>query len=316
MSGAGTTVVTQTNPAPGHAEAFASWQNETSRVVAGFQGFLRQTVLPPSPPAQVDWVILQHFADRQSAVDWLRSGARLERVEAVQALVLGRDDVHLVSGDGTGGVSSPVSAVISTHVKPGQELAYRQWEQRMAAAQAHAPGFQGYRLEPPIPGVQEDWLAVVKFDGNESLQSWLGCPERARLIAEAEPFTEEFHTRIARTGFDQWFDVTGGAGGAPAPVWKQNMVVLLLLYPVVFLFGAFVQTPLLTGRAGIPFPVALFVGNVVSIALLNYLVPWTSQRLRWWLHPSGRAAGRAGINGTALVGGVCAATVAVFTWLF
>lgn len=313
MSDAGTTIVTQTCPAPGRTAAFASWQNETSRVVAGFQGFLRQTVLPPSLPAQVDWVILQHFADRQSAVDWLRSSARLERVEAVQALVLGRDDVHLVSGDGVGGMPSPASAVISTRVKPGQEAAYRQWEQRIAAAQA--PGFQGYRLEPPIPGVQEDWLAIVKFDGNESLQSWLDSTERARLIADAGSFTEEFHTRVARTGFGQWFDVTGSAGGASVAAWKQNMVVLLLLYPVVFLFGAFVQAPLLTGRAGIPFPAALFIGNVVGIVLLNYLVPWTSQRLRWWLQPSGLAAGHAGASGIALVGGAYAAMIAAFTWL-
>lgn len=314
MSGAGTTIVTQTCPAPEHSDDFAAWQRETSKVVAGFRGFLRQTVLPPSPPTQVDWVILQHFADRQSAVDWLRSGARLERVEAVQALVTGRDDVHLVSGDGVGAGQSPVSAVISTRVKAGQETAYRQWEQRIAAAQARAPGFQGYRLEPPIPGVQEDWLAVVKFDGNEHLQSWLGSAERAQLLTEAGPFTQEYHTRIARTGFDQWFDVTGGPH-APAPAWKQNMIVLLLLYPVVFLFGAFVQTPFLTGRAGIAFPVALFIGNVVSIILLNFLVPWTSLRFGWWLQPSGPEHGRSGIIGTGLVVALYCVMVAAFTWL-
>jgi uncharacterized protein len=308
----GTTIVTQTCPAPEHAEAFAAWQNETSQVVAGFQGFLRQTVLPPSPPAQVDWVILQHFTDRQFAVDWLRSEARLARVAAVQALVVGRDDVHLVSGDGTSDRSSPVSAVISTRVKLGQETAYRQWEQRIAAAQAQTPGFQGYRLEPPIPGIQEDWLAVVKFDNNDSLQLWLDSAERARLIAEAWPFTEEFHTRIARTGFDQWFDVTS-APGATVPAWKQNMIVLLLLYPAVFLFGNFVQTPFLTGRARIPFPIALFIGNVVSILLLNYLVPWTSQRFGWWLQPS-----RSKLRqfGTVLVIGLYCVMVAAFTWLF
>ena len=315
MSGAGTTIVTQTCPAPGHAEAFAAWQNETSRVVAGFGGFLRQTVLPPSPPAQVDWVILQHFTDRQSALDWLRSQARLARVAAVQALVVGRDDVHLVSGDGTSSGSSPVSAVISTRVKPGQEAAYRRWEQRIAAAQAQAPGFQGYRLEPPIPGVQEDWLAVVKFDGNDSLQSWLGSAGRARLIAEARPFTQEFHTRIARTGFDQWFDVTGRPA-ATVPAWKQNMIVLLLLYPLVFLFGTFVQAPFLTGRAGIAFPAALFIGNVVSILLLNYLVPSTSRRFRWWLQPPEPELKRSGIAGTALVIALYCAMIAAFTWLF
>ena len=313
MSGTGTTIVTQTCPAPEHADDFAAWQRETSKVVAGFRGFLRQTVLPPSPPTQVDWVILQHFADRQSAVAWLRSAARLARVEAVQALVTGRDDVHLVSGDGAGVGQSPVSAVISTRVRAGQEAAYRQWEQRIAAAQARAPGFQGYRLEPPIPGVQEDWLAVVKFDGNEHLQAWLGSAERAQLLTEAGPFTEEFHTRIARTGFDQWFDVTDGPH-APVPAWKQNMIVLLLLYPVVFLFGALVQTPLLTGRAGIAFPAALFIGNVVSIVLLNYLVPWTSRRFQWWLRPSGPGPGRAGIIGTVLVVALYCVMVMVFTW--
>jgi antibiotic biosynthesis monooxygenase (ABM) superfamily enzyme len=313
VNGPGTTIVTQTCPAPEHAEAFAAWQNETSRVAAGFQGFLRQTVLPPSPPAQVDWVILQHFVDRPSAVEWLRSSARLERVEAVQKLVVGRDDVHLVSGDGTAAGRSPVSAVISTRVKPGQEQAYRQWEQRIAKAQAQAPGFEGYRLEPPIPGIQEDWLAIVKFDSNENLRGWLDSPERARLVAESGRFTDEYHTRIARTSFDQWFDVTNGTG-TPAPVWKQNMVVLLMLYPVVFLFGVFVQTPLLVGRAGIPFAAALFIGNVVSIVLLNHLVPWTNQRLGWWMQPSGRAAADTGMKGIALVCGLYALMVVVFSW--
>jgi len=38
-----------------------------------------------------------------------------------------------------------------------------------------------------------------------------------------------------RTGFDQWFKV---ADGAPPPAaWKMNMLVLMNLYPVVFVFG-------------------------------------------------------------------------------
>jgi antibiotic biosynthesis monooxygenase (ABM) superfamily enzyme len=143
---------------------------------------------------------------------------------------------------------------------------------------------------------------------------WLDSADRARLIAEAGPFTEEFHTRIARTGFDQWFDVTSGAG-ALAPAWKQNMVVLLLLYPVVFLFGAFVQTPLLTERAGMPFPVALFIANVVSIVLLNYMVPWTSQRLDWWLRPAVPLTGGVDIKGAMLLASLYTAMVAAFTCL-
>ena len=301
MSGSGTTIVTQTRPAPEHAEAFAAWQKETSGIIAGFKGFVRQTVIPPSPPTQVDWLILQHFIDRQTALAWLRSDIRESRARDVQALVVGNDDIHLVSGDGSHATDAPVSAVISTRVVPGKEAAYRSWEQRISAVQAQAPGFQGYRLEPPIPGVQDDWLAIVRFDREENLQKWLDSPVRQELVEQSGDFTAEFHTRIARTGFDQWFDVSKGGAGVSA-AWKMNMLVLLMLYPVVFLFGTFVATPWLIGKLGTPFPVALFVGNVVSIILLGYLVPWTSRQFGWWLAPSATISSRTGLAGVLILG--------------
>ena len=129
-------------------------------------------------------------------------------------MLVGRDDIHIVQDGGEGVLPSPVSAVISTRIKPGQEAAYRAWEQRIAAAQSKAPGFQGYRFEPPVPGVQDDWLAIVRFDTEANLQAWLDSPERHKLLREAEAFTEEFHARIARTGFDQWFPVAAARSGA------------------------------------------------------------------------------------------------------
>jgi antibiotic biosynthesis monooxygenase (ABM) superfamily enzyme len=294
------TVVTQTCVRPGMADAFARWQDETSRIIAAFPGFINQTVMPPSPPAQVDWVILQRFASTQAAVAWLHSDERLKRMEGAEPMLVGRDDIHIVNDGGTGVLPSPVSAVISTRIKPGQEVAYRAWEQRIAAAQAQAPGFQGYRFEPPVPGVQDDWLAIVRFDTEANLQAWLDSPERHALLRDASAITEEFHTRIARTGFDQWFRVAAPGTAAPA-AWKMNMLVLLMLYPVVMLFGAFVQTPLLTGRAGLPFAIALFIGNVASVLLLDHLVRWTSAGFSWWLQPAGPQGRRIELTGTALV---------------
>ena len=315
LAGGAVTIVTQTRVRPESADAFAHWQEETSTVVARFPGFVRQTVLPPSPPAQVDWVILQRFVNTAAAMAWLNSEQRLKRVEGIAAMLVGADDINIVHDGATGVVPSPVSAVISTRVKPGQETAYRAWEQRVAAAQARAPGFQGYRFEPPIPGVQDHWLAILRFNTEANLQAWLNSPERQKLLREAAPFTEEFHARIVRTGFDQWFQVPA-AGLPPVPAWKQNMLVLLMLYPVVFLFGYFVQNPLLSGRATLPFAVALFIGNVVSVVLLNYLVPWVSNRLVWWLQPAAKNMRRVDLAGTALLVVLCAAMVLAFWRLF
>ena len=277
------TIITQTRVLPDRNDDFAAWQQRISDVVAGFPGFIDHQVIPPDPPQQVDWVILQKFATGEQAQAWLRSKERLRLLENAQPMLVGRDDVHIIEGDEAAKPADEVSAVISMEIKPGQEEAYRVWNQRITAAETQYPGFQGHRLNPPIPGVQDDWVTILTFDTEAHLDAWLNSPERQKLLDEATAFSEGVHARKVRTGFDQWFRV---AGAAHAPAWKQNMLVLLALYPVVFLFGYFVQTPLLMRRLGWPFWLALFVGNIASVVILN-----------WWCRGSvvastGGAAGR------------------------
>jgi hypothetical protein len=302
------TLVTQTRVREGMAEEFGRWQSAMSAAASEFPGFITQSVLPPNPPLQVDWVIQQRFANVEAASAWLRSERRSRLLEAAQPMLSGPDDVHLVRDNAAAARLAPVSAVISSRIRPGQEGAFRAWEQRIATAQAQSPGFQGYRFEPPIPGVQDDWLAILRFDTEDNLQAWLESPERKKLLKEAAPFLVEFHARVVRTGFEQWFASADG-NSAPA-AWKQNMIVLLLLYPVVFLFGAWVQTPVLLGKAGLPFWLALFIGNIVSVLLLNWLLPWISRGFGWWLAPARDPGMRTDFVGAMLV------IVLYGVWLF
>lgn len=305
------TIVTQTRVKSEKAEEFAAWQQKIGEAAAEFPGFIRQSVLPPSPPAQVDWVILQSFGNTQAATDWLNSGRRIELLVQAQPMLVGQDDVHIVKDGASGVLPAPVSAVISTRIRAGCDELYRAWEQRIAAVQAKAPGFQGYRFEPPTPGVQNDWVAILRFDCEANLEAWLNSPERLKLVEESAAFTDEYHTRIVRGGFDQWFP---GVDNAPRPpVWKQNMLVLLMLYPVVFLFGALVQKPVLMERAGLPFWLALFVGNVVSVNLLNWLVPFSSRRFVWWLQDRRRIGWWANLTGISVVIGLYGVSLAIFS---
>jgi len=196
---------------------------------------------------------------------------------------------------------------------PGKELEYRAWERKIAAAQSKAPGLQGYRFEPPVPGVQEDFVAILRFDSEANMQAWLDSPERKKLIEEAAPLTEEFHTRMARTGFEQWFRDESGAPSS-ASVWKMDMIVLLLLYPIVFLWGVVVGTPLLANKLNMPFPIALFVGNIFSVGMTGFMVPWVANRMGWWLNPT-RNVVRANLLGAGLICAIYAVCVLVF-WKF
>jgi antibiotic biosynthesis monooxygenase (ABM) superfamily enzyme len=306
-------IVTQTGVRPESAEAFARWQGETSTTIANFPGFIEQRLLPPKPPLQLDWVILQRFDSLEDAQRWLGSAERAKRLEGAAAMVVGRDDVHIVRDEAEGKKPAAVSAVISTRVKPGKEAEYVAWERKIAAVQSRARGLQGYRFEPPMPGVQDDFVAILRFDSEANLQAWLDSPERQKLVEEAAPLTEEFHARMARTGFEQWFP-TAGPGSAPLPVWKMDMIVLLLLYPIVFLWGVWIGVPLLADRLHMPFAIALFVGNIVSVGLTGFLVPWTANRLTWWLQPTRNVLGM-NLLGAALIAAIYAACVLIF-WKF
>ena len=297
------TIVAQTRVRDGAREAFTQWQARMNAAAAAFPGFLGQTSMPPDPPAQADWVILERFAGLEVATAWLQSSERLRLVDEAQPLLSGAVDVHLVRDGASGVLPGPVSVVISTRVKPGQEDAYRAWERRIATAQTRFPGFQGYRFEPPIAGVQDDWLSILRFDTEDHLQAWLDSPVRLGLVEESRPFTEDFHTRVVRTGFDQWFTQDNAAASGGPPVWKQNMIVLSMLYPVVFLFGLWVQTPLLMKAAGLPFWLALFIANVASVLLLNVLVPRVSGLFDWWLHPAQARGTQTTLLGVALITG-------------
>ena len=311
------TIITQTGVRPDSAEAFARWQGETSTTIATFPGFIEQRLMPPKPPLQLDWVILQRFTTLEDAQRWLGSPERAKRVEGIASLLVGRDDVHIVRDDDEGRKPSPVSAVISTRVKTGKETEYLAWERRMAAAQSKARGLQGYRLEPPVPGVQDDFVAILRFDSEANLEAWLESPERLKLVEEAAPLTEEFHARLARTGFEQWFRDESGGTGAPLPVWKMDAVVLLLLYPIVFLWGVYVGTPLLDHALHLPFAVNLFIGNIFSVGLTGFLVPWTANGpLAWWLRPkTPRQATGIHLLGAAIVCAIYAGCVWAF-WQF
>lgn len=306
------TLVTQTRVLPGKDAEFAQWQERMNAAVAAQPGFLDHQVMAPAPPTQVDWVIVQRFASSEAAQAWLRSPARTDLLAEIAPALVGADDVHLFTDGAANAPAASTSAVIGTRVAPGQEAAFREWQRRIEAAETTFPGFQGHKVEPPIPGVQEDWASVVRFDTDAHLQAWLDSPQRQALIAQATALGAESHVRIVRGGFQGWFNF-GGETAATPPGWKQSMVVLMVLYPVVFLFGRLVQGPLLLDR-GVPFWLALFIGNAFSVIVTgSLLIPWASRRLLWWMIPKADAPASTNARGIALIVAVYVIALAVFS---
>jgi antibiotic biosynthesis monooxygenase (ABM) superfamily enzyme len=309
------TLVTQTRVLPGKDAAFAAWQQQVSDTVAAFPGFIDHTVREPSS-SQPDWTIIQRFRSKDNAQAWLQSPERKRLLATIEPILAGRDDVDLFTGGSAQPPGAAASAVISTRVAPGKEAAFREWQSRIAAMEASFPGFQGVRIEPPIPGVQDDWATVVRFDSNDHLQAWLTSPQRQRLLDEAAAFGVESRVRTVRGGFEGWFTFGAPPGAASPPGWKQNMVVLLVLYPVVFLLGQWFQRPFLLDR-GVPVWLALFITNAVGVTLMGYfLMAPVNRALAWWLMPRPDAPRWTNVAGAALIVTLYAVTLLTFWWMF
>ena len=305
------TVVTNTCVTRDHEPEFAAWQAEMSAIVAGFPGFVSGEVIPPCPPAQVDWVIVQRFETQDQLRDWLVSSRRADMLKRIQPVLVGDDAINVFMGSGGPGPGAETTAVIMTKVAPDTEDDFRAWHKRMDAAQSKYPGYLGCELQPPVPGFQEDFVTMLKFDSPERLNAWLVSPEREALLKEAQGFVEKSIIREARNGFGNWF-AFGAQREGMAPAWKNNYIVLLGLYPIVMLEILFFN-PLFEW---LPIPAGNFLGNIISVGVLGWPVIWLlSKWMAWWLVPKPERTPSRDVGGAILVLAIIAIMGLVFYFL-
>ncbi|MDQ3636412.1 MAG: antibiotic biosynthesis monooxygenase [Actinomycetota bacterium] len=304
------TAVTAVQVRQGEEGAFAGWLTELNKTIATFPGYVSAVVIPPVPPLQSDWVMVQRFQTIEELRAWLDSDARRSLLDESASLLVDEGTTNVIQGTNT--ELSPhdmVTEIITVSVKPGMEEAYRDWVDRVRQVEAKFPGYQGLQLQPPIPGLQDDWVSLLRFDTSEHLNAWLESDARRVALEEVEPFIDKREQQVA-TAFSGWFTF-GDAPGQVPPNWKQSMIVLLTLYPIVMLEQLFLN-PLLhsLGMAE-----AIFIGNLISVAATGFLlIPLALRAFEWWLLPRPNDSTRVEAAGIALVIVLYAVSIAVFAW--
>ena len=180
----------------------------------------------------------------------------------------------------------------------------------MQSAQAKYPGYKGTFLQPPDEK-GGFWTTIMRFDSAAHLEGWMNAPERKEMLSESKAFIEhEQLTRLA-TSFPGWFPTDPKTGKGP-PNWKAGMLVLLGLFPIVMLEARFLSPR----TAGLNPSLAMFIGNVLSVAGTTYLtMPVFIKALKWWLLPGPDAPKSVHLKGTLLVCALYALSVAIF-WKF
>lgn len=173
--------------------------------------------------------------------------------------------------------------VFITEVKPDQVEAFKAWTTKMSQMESQFPGFKGVFVKEP-QGNNKNWITFLRFDTQAHLNGWLASPERKEILKDSERYVRSLEDHALSSPYSGWFCSFIEQGGASSP-WKQAMLVLLVLYPIVILEIKFLN-PFLWGFNP---ALATFIGNALSVALITWpCLPFALKGLGWWLTHTSR----------------------------
>ncbi|MEU8198240.1 antibiotic biosynthesis monooxygenase [Microbispora amethystogenes] len=266
-------------------------------------------IYPPGDGMAGEWVVVFRFARTDQLEAWLNSPRRRRLLEKGRGLLAWPEDQEVLVGEPP--AHRTVTVVIAHRVTRSAEPAFLRWQEKV---QEKFPGFLGFELFRPVPGLQDDWVSVFRFDTREHLENWLGSVARRKLLDEGRGIIASYDVRRIDSAFSGWFRFTGdSAKGTGPPGWKQAMSVILGLYPVLIVLGLTLDRALNAAR--VPGYLHVFAGCVVAVGILNWpVMPIVTRVLRFWLAPGEEAPRRVHLMGALVVVLGYAALLALAGW--
>lgn len=292
---------------------FSAWHARMATVPACVPGFIGAEVTAPAHPGRVEWNVVQRFRSPAALRAWRASEHHQRLLQEARTLLddakggaLREEEVAQAPGEGA------VTEVVTTRVRPGKDDEYREWASRIHSAEAQFPGYRGGRLQPPVADSQRYWMTLVRFATPEQLDAWLNSDIRRELLREHDALVQSWEHHRLPGSFAGWFPAQLRSGASP-PNWKQSMLVLLMLFPIVVLELRYLMPHL----GGLNRAAAAFVGNVISVFALGLLfMPFTIARMNWWLQPRKDRAARINLGGIALLVTLYAAEITLLSLLW
>jgi uncharacterized protein len=293
----------------GREHDYLSWQEKVTQAARQFPGFAATEIQPPRSQEPNTWTVVFRFATIDQLTGWLRSEARRELAKEGEPFFEGPATEDILAGAAPAG--DVVTAVVSHRIRPDRDQEFMRWQDRVEQAEKRFAGFMGSELFKPVPGVQENWVVLFRFDTSEHLRQWIESDVRQKLLEEGKEHFVSYDLRQIGSSFSGWFRFTGQAGGRPPPNWKQALSVVLALYPTVMVLNLTLGRGLLA--AGAPGYVSLFIGNVFSVSILTWLLmPLVNRIYAFWLVPATAGQARINVVGTACVVACFLAFIALF----
>ena len=174
------------------------------------------------------------------------------------------------------------TALISHHVRKGQEEAYDAWLNEVTTACKQQNGYLDIHVIRPVPGVTETHSIMLRFDTPQNLEQWMNSTTCKELIDKVQSILSQNEDIYIKSGLDFWFTPQGAQAQLPK-CWKQLVVTWSAIYPISLVLELLI-TPVLKFFNLNNLYFNLFVVTGLSVWAMVYVVmPYYTKLVQRWL---------------------------------
>ncbi len=302
---AGVTGIVWRRVAPGNEAQAEAIMQEIMLLARQAEGYLGSEIFPPIPGVQDGYVVLYRFSRGANVREWLECQRRQDLLRKIEGLLV-EPSVEFFFAHGRKQAGS-ASSVFAYRIRPEKQAEFQDWRRRILEEVRKWNGFLGTESFDALDGPDPEFIVVVRFDNRANLDAWMQSQVRNTFINEVGRYVHHFKLRRIGSGFEGWFDTSENA--APPVRWRQALVILSALFPVIMVFRQLLSPIFLM----FPLPVAFLILLSLDLAFLTYVVmPNYSRLMNFWLRPGTDSTWRSELSGFAIIGGIIGLTLFSF----
>lgn len=273
-----TSLILKVNLLPNSKTAFLNWQSNFRSQISQAQGFKSLEILSPFPYQSNMWILNLRFISKEDLDLWLKSKPYEQLLKELTDYHI-TDSPYVISKEKPTHYQGGVTEIYFMLIKPENLLKFHQWFEKIHKIEATFPGFQKIYIQAPnLQEKEEAWITLLQFDTLANLERWHNSSKRLEILKESQSFmtSKEIHRLLAT--FGGWFDDKSLARNPPK--WKQGMLILAVLFPIVMLQYLYLAPQL----NFMTLSFKTFIQNVISVTLMTWpLLPLAIYGLKWWL---------------------------------
>jgi hypothetical protein len=187
--------------------------------------------------------------------------------------------------------AGPVTVIVTRKAKKGKIREFEEWMDGIIHEAMKFEGHMGVNVIRPADASSDpEYVIIFRFNTYENLKRWEDSRIRNEWLKKSKDVTEGEPVIEKQSGLEFWF-TPRSSGGSPSidrrdsvPPSPPRYKMAIIVTGIIFVLVSALLPQIRQATTGLPVLLSTFVGVVVMVVLMTYVVmPSVTRLLRPWL---------------------------------